>query len=255
MCGICGIVSTDYSTKINSSLIKSMMSVMNHRGPDDNGSYVEDGKVALGHNRLSIIDLSSGRQPILNEDNTKCIIFNGEIYNYLELRNDLISRGHIFRTKSDTEVILHLYEEKGVRCAEYLRGMFAFAIWDKIEKTLFLVRDRLGIKPLYYHESDGNFCFASEIKSILKSELIDRKINTQSVDQFLTLNYVIGPETILDGVKKLMPGHFMVLKDGHIDTSQYWDFNDIEETTDSFDVCYHKMEKLIEGINKDSFNE
>jgi len=218
---------------------------MKHRGPDDEGYYVRRG-VALGHNRLSIIDLSDGRQPIYNEDRTKCIIFNGEIYNYLDLRKELLSKGHVFSTKSDTEVILHLYEEKGVECVQDLRGMFAFAIWDEVNRVLFLARDRLGIKPLYYFQDTKWFCFASEIKSLLALDLIDREPNLLSIDQYLTLNYTIGPETMIKGVKKLMPGEYLVFNEGNTILKQYWDFGRILPAKASFGYCMQKMEALIE---------
>lgn len=244
MCGICGIVAADNCVQIDTVLMDRMMNIMNHRGPDDRGNYLGDG-IGLGHNRLSIIDVKSGHQPIFNEDNTKCIVYNGEIYNYSELRKELVSKGHRFTTKSDTEVILHLCEEKGYQCVEYLRGMFAFAIWDETERTLFIARDRLGIKPLYYYASDKFFCFASEIKAMLLSGLIEKEINIPSIDQYISLNYIIGPQTILTNVNKLMPGHFLVFKNGRLTISQYWDLNSIGETKDTFDVCFQKMQDII----------
>jgi len=245
MCGICGIISVNNSIRVDTALISKMMNAIQHRGPDDSGYHLEDG-VGLGHTRLSIIDLSTGHQPIYNEDKTKCIIYNGEIYNYLDLRKELIAKGHKLSTKSDTEVILHLYEDKGYDCVNYLRGMFAFAIWDKANRVLFIARDRLGIKPLYYSVSSKWICFSSEIKSLLITGLVEREINLPSIDQYLALNYTVGPETMIKGVKKLMPGQFLVYKNGKAQISQYWDFDGVEETNDSFDQCYQKMEALIE---------
>jgi asparagine synthase (glutamine-hydrolysing) len=230
---------------INLDLINKMIQAIKHRGPDDSGYHLDNG-IALGHTRLSIIDIESGHQPIYNEDKTKCIIFNGEIYNYLDLRKDLIASEHIFSTKSDTEVILHLYEEKGYECVNHLRGMFAFAIWDKQNRTLFIARDRLGIKPVYYSVGTNWLCFSSEIKSLLVSGLVKRELNLPSIDQYLALNYTIGPQTILQSIKKLMPGHYMVYHQGQIETTRYWDFHDIRETSDPFDLCMEKMEALIE---------
>src|SRR5271154_5215490 len=166
MCGICGKLSLEPESEINPALIRTMLDTIRHRGPDDEGIYLK-GRVGLGHRRLSIIDLSSGHQPLSNEDGSVWIVFNGEIYNYRELRSLLLSKGHVFKTNSDTEVIVHLYEELGPQCLEKLRGMFAFAIWDENDKTLFLARDRVGIKPLYYCLTNKSLVFASEIKAIL----------------------------------------------------------------------------------------
>lgn len=246
MCGICGIVATDLSVRVDESRIERMMQFLQHRGPDDRGLYLDNGTVALGHTRLSIIDLASGRQPIFTEDGTKCIFFNGEIYNYLEIREELLKKGHTFSTRSDTEVILHLYEEKGVDCVKDLRGMFAFAIWDMKEKALILARDRLGIKPLYYAVGPAFLCFASEIKSILASGLVEKALNPAAIDQYLALNYTVGPRTMLRDVSKLMPGHVLVYRRGRVNVAEYWDFDAIEETTDSFAECYEKMGVLIE---------
>ena len=245
MCGICGIFSFCSSQRIDGVIIQKMMDSMEHRGPDDKGYCVED-RVALGHRRLSIIDLESGHQPIYNEDKTKCIVFNGEIYNYSELRQGLIGSGHTFLTRSDTEVILHLYEEKGTSCVKYLRGMFAFALWDKLKGILFIARDRMGIKPLYYTMTANSFLFASEIKSLLVTGLVEKNINYSSLDEYITLNYTLGPDTILKDVKKLMPGYFMTLKDDRLFLTEYWDFNNVVETEDLFEDSLIKLEELIE---------
>src|ERR1700687_1173690 len=163
MCGICGKLIFDPAARVSPSLIKSMADTISHRGPDDEGYFVS-GSVGLGFRRLSIIDVSGGHQPLSNEDGTIHIVFNGEIYNYQELRQILLGKGHVFRTQTDTEVIVHLYEEFGESCVDKLRGMFAFAIWDDHNQTLFLARDRVGIKPLYYHLTDKSIVFGSEIK-------------------------------------------------------------------------------------------
>jgi asparagine synthase (glutamine-hydrolysing) len=222
MCGICGKLNFEKGNSVQPALIRAMMDTIRHRGPDDDGLHIAS-EVGLGFVRLSIIDLSSGHQPISNENGTVWIVFNGEIYNYRELRESLLSRGHIFKTQSDTEVIVHLYEELGTRCLEKLRGMFAFAIWDENTKTLFLARDRVGIKPLYYSLTDKAIAFASEIKAILADPSISRELAPEIIDRFLTFLYVPGEETLLKGVRKLEPGHYLLIRDGHPQIRQYWD--------------------------------
>ena len=207
---------------VSPALVKAMADTIYHRGPDDEGYYVS-GPIGLGFRRLSIIDLQSGHQPVSNEDGTVQIIFNGEIYNYQELRAFLLSKGHVFKTQSDTEVIVHLYEELGPQCVEKLRGMFAFAIWDENTKTLFLARDRVGIKPLYYCLTETSLVFASEIKAILADPSIDREIAPEMIDRFLTFLYMPGEETLLKGIRKLAPGHYLLVKDGKTVIEQYWD--------------------------------
>jgi asparagine synthase (glutamine-hydrolysing) len=224
MCGICGKLNFEKGASVNPGLIRAMMDTIRHRGPDDEGLHV-DSEMGLGFRRLSIIDLSSGHQPISNEDGTVWIVFNGEIYNYRELRSFLLSKGHVFTTQTDTEVIVHLYEEFGTECLEKLRGMFAFAIWDQKTKTLFLARDRVGIKPLYYALTDKTIVFASEIKAILTDPAISRSLAPEIIDRFLTFLYVPGEETLLKGVSKLAPGHYLLAKDGKTEILQYWDLN------------------------------
>jgi asparagine synthase (glutamine-hydrolysing) len=211
-----------HGATMSPALVKDMADTIHHRGPDDEGYYVS-GPVGLGFRRLSIIDLKSGHQPLSNEDETVWIVFNGEIYNYQELRTFLLSKGHIFKTHSDTEVIVHLYEELGLQCVEMLRGMFAFAIWDSNAKTLFLARDRVGIKPLYYCMTDTSLSFASEIKALLADPAIHREIAPEVIDRFLTFLYLPGQETLLKGIRKLGPGHYLLVKDGKPEIKQYWD--------------------------------
>ncbi len=213
MCGICGIIPSSGDT------IREMTTSLFHRGPDGEG-YYEDETISLGHRRLAIIDLAKGDQPIYNEDGEICIVFNGEIYNYRDLRRELEKR-HKFYTNSDTEVIVHLYEELGTGCLNRLNGMFAFAIWDKRERKLFLARDRMGIKPLYYTE-DGIFAFASELKSLIPI-LKKKEIDPFALSTYLSLGYVLSPHTILRGVKKLPQGHFAVWKDGKVAVERYWE--------------------------------
>ena len=219
MCGICGKLNFERGASVKPALIRAMMDTIRHRGPDDSGYLRLASEVGLGFVRLSIIDLSSGHQPLSNEDGTIWIVFNGEIYNYRELRSFLLSKGHVLKTQSDTEVIVHLYEELGPQCLEKLRGMFAFAIWDENAKTLFLARDRVGIKPLYYSLTDKSLVFASEIKAILADPSINRELAPEIIDRFLTFLYVPGEETLLKGIRKLAPGHYLLVKNGKADNS------------------------------------
>jgi asparagine synthase (glutamine-hydrolysing) len=222
MCGICGKLNFEKNAGVERALIRAMMDTIRHRGPDDEGLYLAP-QVGLGHRRLSIIDLNSGHQPLSNENATIWIVYNGEIYNYRELRTFLLSKGHVFKTQTDTEVIVHLYEELGPQCLEKLRGMFAFAIWDENTRTLFLARDRVGIKPLYYCLTNESLIFASEIKAILADPSVDREIAPEIIDRFLTFLYVPGEETLLKGICKLAPGCYLLIKDGRPEIRQYWD--------------------------------
>jgi asparagine synthase (glutamine-hydrolysing) len=224
MCGICGKLFFDRNHPVSTATIKLMMDSMHHRGPDDEGAFIS-GNVGLGHRRLSIIDLNTGKQPISNEDDTVWIVFNGEIYNYQEIHKHLLSKGHIFRTETDTEVIIHAYEEYGRDCISRLRGMFAFAIWDARKQVLLLARDRVGIKPLYYYLNDDFIIFGSEIKTLLQDPSVPRVVNLPIIDRFLTYFYVPGNETLLRNVLKLNPGCDLIVKNGTVDVRQYWDLN------------------------------
>ena len=224
MCGICGKLMFKPGERVAQALVKSMTDAIVHRGPDDEGFYVS-GQIGLGFRRLSIIDLTGGHQPLSNEDETVWIIFNGEIYNYQTLREELIAKGHTFKTKSDTEVIVHLYEDYGVDCVSKLRGMFAFAVWDSNNKTLLLARDRVGIKPLYYYLGNKFLSFGSEIKALLADPEVDREIDPAMIDRFLAYYYVPGGQTPLRNVFKLEPGHVLVVKKGHCDIHRYWDLD------------------------------
>jgi asparagine synthase (glutamine-hydrolysing) len=198
-----------------------MLGTIAHRGPDDEGMYI-NGRIGLGNRRLSIIDIPGGKQPICNEDGTVWIVYNGEIYNYRALRQDLEAKGHLFQTQSDTEVIVHLYEEYGEGCVERLRGMFAFGIWDAKSQKLILARDRLGQKPLFYTQEDENFIFASEIKAILAATKGTREIDFLAVHHYLSLRFIPSPHTILQNIKKLPPAHILVFQDGEVNISRYW---------------------------------
>ncbi len=244
MCGITGTAWTTREKNISPDVLKRMTDVLEHRGPDDAGGYHSDvsGKsflfnderahadfnpasdigAALGHRRLSIIDLGTGHQPLSNEDSSIWIVFNGEIYNYQELRKELVQQGHQFRTETDTEVIVHLYEEQGTACVERLRGMFSFALWDERRQRLFLARDRIGQKPLFYREGADSLSFASELKSLLQMPDASRTVDPHAIDLFLAYQYVPHPWTILKGYQKLPPAHFAVYEQGKLTVERYW---------------------------------
>src|SRR5215471_18045640 len=224
MCGICGIVNFTVTDRVAPDLLQRMTSAQAHRGPDDQGYFVEN-NVGLGHRRLSIIDLSGGKQPIFNEDGSLVVVFNGEIYNYGDLTAGLIAKGHHFATRSDTETIVHSYEEHGDACMRDFRGMFAFAVWDRRRKHLLLVRDRLGIKPLYYYAGKDFFVFASEIKSLLKHPRVPREVDRQALDLYLALRYVPGPLTMFKNIFKLQAGHRLTVDPSGVRIARYWDLN------------------------------
>jgi len=223
MCGIAGIVYRDRERPVAESLVRQMCSALQHRGPDDQGLYVCGG-VGLGMRRLSIIDLSGGRQPIFNEDGSKVIVFNGEIYNYRDLRHGLLHRGHTFRSAGDTETVLHLYEEQGVDCVNQLRGMFACAIWDASSETLLLARDRFGIKPLYFVTAPWGIAFASELKALLAAGLTSRELDWEALDAYVQLGYVPAPGSPFRDIRKLEPGHWLRWRrSGEFTVQSYWD--------------------------------
>ena len=225
MCGIAGAAWTSDATPLERATLERMTTLLRHRGPDDAGYHHDQGDwggVALGHRRLSIIDLAGGHQPLANEDESIWTVFNGEIYNYQDLRRDLEGRGHRFRTRSDTEVLVHLYEDFGAACVEHLRGMFALAIWDARKKQLFLARDRLGQKPLVYREEAGRLVFASELKAILAVPGMPREMDPVALDEYLLYQYVPHPRTIFRGVSKLPPAHYAVYRGGRLEIAPYW---------------------------------
>lgn len=221
MCGIAGILNTDGALKVDNPVLQKMAHLLKHRGPEEKGLYIDD-VIALTQSRLSIIDLSSGIQPIHNEDKSLWIIFNGEIFNYPDLREYLISKGHVFYTHTDTEVILHLFEEEGINCIHKLNGQFAFAIWDRTKKFLFLARDRIGIRPLFFTQFNNNFIFASEVKAILSFEQVKREINSQAIDQIFTFWTTLRGKTIFDNISELPPGHYIVSQNGKLEVNQFW---------------------------------
>src|SRR5437868_1331358 len=223
MCGICGIFYPDPRRHVERETLEEMNGQIVHRGPDDDGFFVE-GNVGLAMRRLSIIDTATGHQPISNEEDNIWIVYNGEIYNHEQLRSDMQARGHRYRTRSDTESIIHLYEEYGPDCLKHLRGMFAFVIWDRRKRKLFVARDRLGIKPLYYR-CDGNaFLFGSEIKTILAYPGIEPEFNRNTLAEYLAFGYVAGDHTMYAGIEMLPPGNTLdVIEVGKQTITPYWD--------------------------------
>ena len=228
MCGIAGIF--DPKEPVDPRVLEDMCDLLEHRGPDDRGIFVDRG-IGLSMRRLSIIDVTTGHQPIFNEDKTLSIVFNGEIYNYLELRRELEDAGHRFITNTDTETIIHLYEECREQCVEQLRGMFAFAIWDAKERSLFIARDRFGIKPLYFWRDGDTLVFASEIKSIFAFPRVPHELDLGAVQEFFTFLYVPHSRTLFKNIRKLLPGHFMKAKDGELTFHRYYQFPEPKDTT------------------------
>jgi asparagine synthase (glutamine-hydrolysing) len=223
MCGICGIFHRDRARRVERDTLAEMNQRIVHRGPDDDGFFVE-ANVGLAMRRLSIIDIQTGHQPISNEDENLWIVYNGELYNHRDLRKDLEPRGHRYRTRSDTETIVHLFEEYGRDCVKYLRGMYAFAIWDRRKRELFIARDRLGIKPLYYWYDGKILLFGSEIKAILAHPEVSAEFNRGTLAEYLAFGYIPETETMYAGIKKLLPGHTLELgESGELKITQYWD--------------------------------
>ena len=225
MCGIVGIFETRSFREISQQALVRMNESQLHRGPDEGGYFVEPG-IGLGHRRLSIIDVSTGQQPLFNEDRSVVVIFNGEIYNYQELIPELVALGHVFRTRSDTEVIVHAWEAWGEACVRRFRGMFAFALWDRNRQTLFLARDRLGVKPLFYALlPDGKLIFGSELKSLVAHGEWSRAFDPRAIEEYFALGYIPEPRTIFSGVAKLSPGHTLAVRRGAsmAEPREYWD--------------------------------
>lgn len=252
MCGICGILYSNQQRNVEEDILRTMNRSLEHRGPDDEGYFI-DGQTGLAMRRLSIIDLATGKQPISNEDNSVWIVFNGEIYNYLELKNDLEANGHIFKTESDTEVIVHLYEDYQSECVNYLNGMFAFAIWDKRQRRLLLARDRFGIKPIFYSCDHGDrILFGSEIKALLAAG-VSKSPDLQAIYDYLSLMYIPSPNTAFKHIKALAPGHTLIWNDGEIRIQRYWDLplpasgQEIPYDSKMEDEILHKLESSIRG--------
>jgi len=253
MCGIVGIFHERDRNSIDVSLLKRMNRVQVHRGPDGSGTHIEPG-LGLGHQRLSIIDLSAGAQPLYNEDKSVAVVFNGEIYNFKELQKNLQEKGHSFCSNSDTEVLVHAYEEWGPDLVLRLRGMFAFAIWDKSNEILLLARDRIGIKPLHYvHLSDGRLLFASELKSLLQCSKLSKKLDVSSIESYFAYGYIPDPATIFSEVKKLPPGFYLTIKRGEQPVlRQYWDItfsNEADSFVNERVLCQELIERLKEAVS------
>ena len=239
MCGFCGFTG---KVENKEQVIENMMEKIIYRGPDSKGTHIDD-DVALGFRRLSIIDLADGTQPIYNEDETKVIVFNGEVYNYKEIREDLVKKGHIFRTKTDTEVILHGYEEYGPEVLNKFRGMFSIAIWDLVSKELFIARDFFGIKPMYYTQVGNDLVFGSEIKCILTHPNVKKELNIHALQNYLSFQYGVPNDTFFENIYCLQPGHYLKFKDGKLEITRYWkpEFK-IDDTWE--------YDKLVEEIDK-----
>ena len=245
MCGIAGKINFESSRRVEAEEIARMIGIMRHRGPDGQGIHIQ-GPAGLGHLRLSIIDLAAGGQPMSNEDDSVWIVFNGEIYNFPELRERLLAKGHQFKSRCDTEVIIHLYEEFGTACVSQLRGMFAFAIWDVPRQRLFVARDRVGIKPLYFCKTDETLWFASEIKALLMDDRVPREINLSSIDSFLSHHYCPGQRTLFSEIHRLLPGHAFTVENGSIRFEQYWDLAfPAERSSLSFDAAAEELRDLL----------
>ena len=246
MCGISGIF--DFGAKqVDKADLASMTAAMRHRGPDGDGLHFARG-LGLGHRRLSIIDLEGGAQPISNEDGTIEVVFNGEIFNFIELRSELQSLGHVFKTRSDTEVIVHAYEAWGPACVHQFNGMFAFALWDSRNDQLLLARDHLGVKPLYYVTVGNKFLFASEVKALLTHPECPREVDLRSLGQLFTLRYVPSPNTLFDGIKKLPPAHFMVVRRSGVEITRYWNWT----PTINVDVDEDEAIEAYQGLVEDA---
>jgi len=248
MCGIYGVVNLDGQEPLQPGILGSMGNLIIHRGPDDAGSFV-DGSAGIGMRRLSIIDVTGGHQPISNEDRTVFVVCNGEIYNYRQLRTELEGRGHRFQCESDTEVIVHLYEDHGDLLVNKLRGMFAFALWDSRRRRLLVSRDRLGIKPLYFHQNHRQLAFASEVKALLANQMLNREVDIHALNDYFSWGYVPAPRTLLKGISKLLPGHSLIVEAGRIRTERYWElrFDQVENLSED-DWAEAIREKLRETI-------
>ncbi|OGS03401.1 MAG: asparagine synthase (glutamine-hydrolyzing) [Elusimicrobia bacterium RIFOXYA2_FULL_47_53] len=250
MCGIAGLIHFNKSHNSDPETVRNMTNAIRHRGPDDDGFFIEN-NIALGMRRLSIIDLPGGHQPMTNEDGTVWLVFNGEIYNFRELRSELTAKGHKFKTNSDSEVIIHQYEESGQDCVSYFNGMFAFCIYDKKKNSLLLARDRMGVKPLYYSANRQSFAFASEIKSLVKSKLTGREVDTEALYDYMTFRFVPAPKTMLKGVNKLPPARTLTvnLNDGSASIAKYWE---IPTAAESGSISFAEATDELSALFKDS---
>jgi asparagine synthase (glutamine-hydrolysing) len=249
MCGLCGVAWADPARPVERALLQRMADTLRHRGPDGEGFHAAPG-VGLGFRRLSIIDLETGDQPIANEDGSVVVVANGEIYNFAELRTELEAAGHRFRTRSDVEVIVHLYEERGADCLARLRGMFAFALWDARRRRLLLARDRLGIKPLLYAETPEGLLFGSELKALLASGRVERRLDVRALRDLLSFSFVLAPRTLFGSVRQVLPGHYLLYEHGSLSEHAYWElrFPDAREPTPRVDWPAALRAKLEESV-------
>ena len=252
MCGICGLLKLPGQKPISRDMLQQMSDLISHRGPDDAGTYVSpNADIGLANRRLSIIDPSeSGRQPFTNEDGNIWVVYNGETYNYAEMRSYLQDRGHSFHSNTDTEIIAHLYEEHGVDCVRYMRGMFAFALWDQSKRRLFLARDRLGIKPVYYAYTPDAFLFASEIKCLLTHPQLKRAVNDEALYHYLTFLTTPAPQTLFKDIFKLPSAHRAIINsDGQIHVEEYWDvFDDSNDDTSYSDA--DQADRVVDALRE-----
>src|SRR3990172_1873427 len=244
MCGICGVVTLKPGEAVDSELLRCMNRSLIHRGPDDEGYYLDE-HAGLGMRRLSIIDLYTGQQPIANESGDIWVVYNGEIYNFRQIRAELEGRGHVFKTKAKKEIIVHAYEEYGDACVQRFNGMFALAVWDARRRRLFLARDRLGIKPLFYWAERTKLVFGSELKAVIAHPDVPRQVDLVALDHFLSLEYIPGPRTIFQNVHKLPPGHTLVFEQAGLKLAQYWDVP-YSPVTDDEPTCVERLAGLIQ---------
>ena len=248
MCGICGVCFSRSQKPADTGLIERMCATIIHRGPDEQGTYIS-GSVGLGMRRLSIIDLTTGSQPIFNEDRTVAVVFNGEIYNFQELRADLIRRGHRFITDGDTEVIVHLYEDYGVDFVDHLNGMFAIALWDRRRRRFVLVRDRLGKKPVYYAWLRDGLVFGSELKCVMQCNDIPTDLDHEAIYHYFTLGYIPNPASIYDSVRQLPPAGRLVIEGVSMRVDRYWALTyEINSTSDQHEACEHLRAFLVDAV-------
>lgn len=245
MCGIVGIFNFDQGRDCSIERLTAMRDLLHYRGPDDHGIYT-DANLGLAHRRLSIVDIGSGHQPMMTPEEDLCVVFNGEIYNYVTLRRELEARGRVFRTNSDTEVLLHLYREYGERCVTFLNGIFAFAIWEKNKRKLFLARDHMGIKPLYFHSGSRSFVFASEVKAIFASGELTAQCNIEAVPEYFIFRQVAGTRTLFKDVQSLLPGHSITIENGRLSIQQYWSpLGRSEQSVGNFHETTEKLDALL----------
>ena len=251
MCGIAGVIELKKDSKPSPEGLRRMASVLTHRGPDEEGFYMNE-QVGLAHRRLSIIDIASGKQPMLTTDKNIGVVFNGEIYNFPELRDDLEGKGYTFKNRSDTEVLLNLYSHYGLDCFRRINGMFACAFWDERDRKLVIARDRFGKKPVFYYQDSKRFIFASEIKSILSFGNTDRNINISALHDFLSNSYIVGEQSMIEGIKRLPPAHVLILKDGILSTQSYWElkFEPVLKPMDEEEILEDLEDLLLKAVKR-----